>query len=339
MNVASGSRSLEQAAAWLAGFLLVGLSIFLCCPQRFQLFPVGTRVDLGDVSIGQTTEKSFTISNPSTTAIVILGWAPTCHCVAARFPQGSLPPGGSINAYVQTSATTPLGKRAAIIFIRWHFVGDNDVQTDNLVVSARYVSPLLFSEDRLDFSNVGYGEVQRKDLLVQPGNTAGKWNGLEVSPTSDRLSARVVATPSGFRIDTHFNPTGLPSGAWKGVIRIFPLQDGKRTGQETDLPVVAKIEGPFAPSPPVLQFFERRTHGLSFLLKVHSSTVVIRRLRLLGNIVQDPQVKISSDGKDATVSGSLSQPARGQMFVGKIPLQINDGPEGALDVSFIGFAG
>src|ERR1700733_12728971 len=147
MNVASGSRPLEQAAAWLVGFLLVGLSIFLCSPQRYQLFPVGTRVDLGDVSIGQTTEKGFTITNHSATPIVISGWAPTCHCVAARFPQASLPPGGSINAYVQTSATTPLGKRAAIISIRWHFVGDNDVQTDNLVVSARYVSPLLFSED------------------------------------------------------------------------------------------------------------------------------------------------------------------------------------------------
>ena len=339
MNIVSISRTAEQTLVWLTGIILVSLAIILYCHHQHQLFPVGTRVDFGDISIGQTTEKAFAISNHSATAIAIVGWAPTCHCVAARFSQTLVPPGGSISGYVQTSATTPLGKRAVMISIQWHYVGENEVRTDNLVVSARYVSPLLFSEDRLDFANVRYGEAQKMSLQVAAGNAAGIWDNLEVSSNSDRLSARVAVGPAGFRIESRIDPSGLPGGVWKSTLKVYPLLKGKRTGQEISLPVVARIEGPFSTTPPVLQFFEQHNRGLSFLLKVHSSTVAIRRLSLLGNVIQDPKIKISTDGKEATISGSLARPVNKGMFVGKIPFQINDGPEGALDVSFIGYPG
>jgi hypothetical protein len=339
MDVVPKNRLFDNAFAWFAGIFLASLGFLLFGTSRIHIFSPGTRVDLGDVSIGQTAEKTFAIFNHSSKPLMIAGWAPTCHCIQARFPQTLVLPEKSINAYVKTSATTPLGQRAAVIAVHWHFVGDSVMRTDNLVVSAKYVSPFSLSEDRLDFLMVPSSESRTKSLSVRTGNTGGNWNGLDIAPASDRLSVRVQPTPSGFQVQAQIDPRGLPAGVWKSTLRLFTLQNGTRTGEEIDVPVVARIEGPFSVDPPVLQFFEQPNRALCFTLKIHSSTVAIRKLRVLGEIVQKAAIEITGDGKDAIVTGFLTKPVSNGIFVGKIPLQINDDPEGCLQMSFIGYPG
>ena len=328
----------DNIVALLVGLILAGSAILFACSSPFHLFAAGTRVDLGNVSIGQSREETFTISNPSSSPIVIVDWAPTCHCIQARFPDTVIPPRSSLHAYVRTTAVTPLGQRSAAIAIEWHFAGESLLRTDKLVVSSRYVSPLSLSEDRLDFSDVLWNQEKTDILLARYGNTDEKWNELEVEPDSDRLSARIRSTPAGFQISTHFYSRGLPSGVWKSSLKLFMLENGVKTGQELDVPVLARIKGPFRAYPPVLQLFGHPNSPLFFTLRIHSQDGLIRELHLLGDVVQKPAITISNDGKDALITGTLAKPTNG-IFVGRIPLQINTGPLGALAVSFIGYPG
>jgi hypothetical protein len=339
MDVAAKRINSENALAWLAGIFLASLGLLIFHTSPYHLFLPGTRVDLGEIRIGQTGEGTISLFNHWSKPIVIVDWSPTCHCIQAQFPQTSIPSGKSMIASIRTSAVTPLGKRAAVISIRWHFQGESLTRTDNLVVSARYVSPLLLSVDRLDFSLVLWSETSTKSLFVRDGNMVASWNGLDVTPASDRLSVRVRPSPTGFNISTDFNPRGLPSGVWKSAIKLFTLKNSTRTGEEIDVPIVARIEGPFTACPSVVQFSGKPGRPASFTLKIHSSTVPIRKLSFLSHDIEKPIVEITSDGKDAIVTGSLLKPPTKDLFVGKIPLQINDGPEGFLAVPFIGYPG
>jgi hypothetical protein len=339
MDAIPKNRFFDHALVWFAGIFLASVAFGFFATSQIHLFSPGARVDLGDVSIGQTSEKAFAIFNYSSKPLMIAGWVPTCHCIQARFPQMLVPPGTSINAYVKTSATTPLGQRAAVIAIQWHFVGDSVVRTDHLVVSAKYVSPFSLSEDRLDFLTVPSSESRTKNLSVRTGNIGGSWNSLDIASASDRLSVRVQPTPSGFQVQAQIDPRGLPAGVWKSSLRLFTVQNGTRTGEEIDVPVVARIKGPFSVYPSVLQFFEQPNRALCFTLKIHSSTIAIRKLRVLSDIVQKPAIEITGNGQDAIVTGFLTKPVGTGIFVGKIPLQINDGPEERLQMSFIGYPG
>jgi hypothetical protein len=339
MKICLKKGSFDTVLTWIAGIVLTGLGIWLSSTGRFHLFPLGTRVELGAVRINDTKEKAFSILNQSSKAIVILGWTPTCHCMQARFSEKLIQPGQSVAAYVRTTAIPPLGMRAATIAIEWHFVGETFVRTDNLVASANYVAPLLLSEERLDFGTVPLNNSQTKILSVWSGNSGGNWNGLAIAPTSDHLATRCQPNGAGFQIQAQINPRGLPTGVWKSTIRLFTLRNGTRTGEEMDVPVVARIEGPFSVQPHVLQFFEQTNPALHFTLNVHSSTIPMRKLRLLGNAVKEPKIEITADGRDAVITGTLSKPEHNETFVGKIPLQINDGPDGTLQLSFIGYPG
>jgi len=337
MAISSKKGSFYNASAGLAGIVLATLGLLLFGTPRSHLIPLGTRLDLGNVGVGQNSVKAFPIYNHSSTPIVIAGWAPTCHCVQAIFPQTIVPPGKSIYAYVKTTATTPLGKRVVVLAIQWHFVGDSLVRTDNLIVSAKYVSPLSLSEERLDFGTVPLSDIRIKTLYIRPGNGADNWNSLIVTPASDRLSARIQPTSTGFQVQAQINPQGLPAGIWKSSLKFFTLQNGSRTGEEVDVPIVARIQGPYSIYPPFLEFLKYPHCPLTFTLRVHSSTVPIRKLRFLGSIVQKSNIKIIGDGKDAIVTGSLARPASNELFVGKISLQINDSPDGSLQLSLIGY--
>ncbi len=329
----------DGVVTWVAGFALVALGIFLLSTPRSHLFLPGARIDLGNVSVGQTLEKAFTIVNDSSTPIVINGWAPSCHCVQANFPHSIVPAGKSVEAFVRTSATTPLGRRVARLSIQWHFGGESFVRTDTLVVSAKYVSPLSLSRERLDFGPVSLNETQTLDLHVRTGNTDQKWNGLWSKNDSNCIATHIEPDPSGFHIQAKLDSRGLTPGIWRTTIRLATLQNGTKTGDEIDVPVIANIEGPFSIKPPVLQFLEQRNRPLDFTLKVHSSTVPIRKLRFLGNSVQNPRFVITRDGMDAIVTGTVPKPVGNDTFVGKLPLQINDSPEGAAKISFIAHSG
>src|SRR5579859_7571324 len=124
MEPARANCSMEIAMAWLVGIGLACLGLFLFSTHRDHLFSPGMRIELGDVSLGQSNEKAFPITNHSTKPLVISAWAPTCHCMQAKFPQILVAPGQSINAYVKTDAVAPLGKRAAVIAVQWHFVDE-----------------------------------------------------------------------------------------------------------------------------------------------------------------------------------------------------------------------
>jgi len=339
MGTTSIQSILHSALGLLAGLLFVGTAVFLFDLPGSHLFLPGSRVDLGDIMVGASCEKAFPIFNHSSTAVEIASWTPTCRCVQARFPQTLLLPGQSVNAYVRSQATTPLGRRAAVIALRWHFVGENVTRTDNLVVSARYVSPLSLSEDHVVFWDVPCNEVRTTNIYVQPGNETGNWNSLDAAPASSRLSAQVRQTSSGFSVSMQIDPRGLPPGVWKSTVRLFTLQNGTKTGAETDVPVMAKIEGPYSAFPPVLQFFRTNHSSLDFRLEIHSSTIAIHKLELLDGNVQKPSVKIINSGEEAIVTGSLPKPVAHGMFVGKIHLQINDTAEGSVQVPFIGYPG
>ena len=335
MAVPSQNISLNKVIPWLAGITLAIVCLLFFNTPRPHLFRSGMRLDLGDVSVGETSQKPFRVFNDTSTPIVITGWIPSCHCMQANFSPGIILPGKSSDAYVQTTGTTPLGTHAAVIAVRWHFLGNDLVRTDNLIVSAKYVCPLSLSEGRLDFGAISLHCIPTKTLDVSPGNEVNKWNNLAIVPASDRLSTHIQPTPSGFRIHTQIDPRGLPLGIWKSSIKVYTLQNGTKTGEAIDIPVVARVEGSFSIKPSVLSFFELANHPLTFTLRIHSSDIPIRRLRILGNFVRESKIEIAKDGKDAVVVGCLVNPINNEIVVGKIPLQINDTPDTSVQLSFI----
>ena len=326
---------LGKGLPWFVGTVVAMVGLLLFCTPHPHLFLSGTRLNLGDVSVDEVREKAFTIFNHSSTPVVIAGWIPSCHCMRANFSQKVILPGMSADARVQTTGSTPLGMHAAVISVQWHFLGDSLIRTDDLVVSARYVSPLSLSEEQLDFGTVPLSCMPQKSLNVSPGNLGRKWNSLDVQSSSEHLSASMQATSSGFRIQAQINPQGLPTGIWKSSLKLYPLENGSKTGEVIDIPVVARIEGPFSVEPPVLSFLQFSNHSLTFTLKVHSSAVPIRKLRILGSFVRKSKVVITKDGKDAVVVGCLASPVDKGIVVGKIPLQINDNPDASVQLSFI----
>jgi hypothetical protein len=329
----------DKAVAAFAAMVLITLGLRMFEQSQGHLISSGTWVDLGNVSVGQTTEKQFSIINSSSKAIEILRWTPTCHCMQMRFAQEIVPPHDKADAFVRTTALLPLGSRAAVIAVQWRYVGEQFIRTDNLVARARYVSIVSLSEERLDFGTVQSTEHSSKWLSLRNGNSGIRWNDLEIASDSKNLSVHLLRGTAGFQILSQLNPLTLSTGIWKSKIRIFPVDNGTRTGDEVDVPIVAKIEGPFWVSPSVIQFSPESVQPLFFSLKIHSRAGPMSGLKFVGELVQNPRIMISNGGREAVMTGVLPAPASKGAYVGKIPIQVNNDPAEILQVSFFGFPG
>jgi hypothetical protein len=189
------TTSRDRTVAIIAGLILVLFGFHFFGQGQDHLIQSGTLIDLGEVSVGQTTERHFSIINSSSKAIEILRWTPTCRCMQARFAQTIVSPHEKAEAFVRTTAFRPLGERAAVIAVQWRYAGEQFIRTDNLVASARYVSNFSLSEERLDFGTVQSTGDPIKFLSVRAGNSGIRWNDLEVG--SDSKSLSFTAIPQG----------------------------------------------------------------------------------------------------------------------------------------------
>lgn len=320
----------------VVGFVL--LLFGLRFAGQTHLVPLGTSVDLGSVSVGQTTEKQFLVVNSSSRTIEILRWSVSCHCMQADFIPSTVPAYTQASAFIRTTGESPLGPRAVVGTVQWRYQGEQFFRTDHFDARARYVSAIALSKERLDFGKISFNGGSVQALSVKNGNTDIRWDGLEVVTDSVNLTSTVAKDPAGFTIDFRLNPRSIPTGVWKNGIRIYPLLNGIRTGIEVKLPVVAQVEGPFEVTPRVIQFPANSDRPLHFSLKIHSVAKPITKLAFAGSLVQCTKTSIAPGGRDAMMNGVLLVPQGSGVYVGKIPILINDDPAQMLGVHFLGFA-
>ena len=321
----------------VAFLLSCGFKLFDHSQER--LVQSGTIVDLGRVSVGQTMEKQVFINNSSSKAIEILQWAPTCRCMQVHFDQTIVQPHSEVAASVRTTAVRPLGARAANIAVQWRYAGEQFVRTDNIIAKARYISNFSLSDERLDFGNAANDQTVTRLVTLRPEKDSSKWDELEVSSDSNNLEVQVLKGADYYKIQGTLHTEKLSSGVWRGTIRIFTLLNGVRTEDELDVPVVATIEGSIRASPSVIQLSSASSQKQFFSIKIRSTAGPMSGLKFGGNLVQNPEVVMSTDGKEAVMTGFLKAPARKGAYAGRIPIQVNNDPCDVVKVSFLGFAG
>jgi hypothetical protein len=339
MTALCSTQQRDRIVAGLVAIVLLIFGLKIGAGNHSHLLPPGLRLDLGSVPVGQIVERKILVSNPSSNTIDVLRWAPTCHCMRTSFSQLEIPPHQSTCVSFETTGMRPLGARAATIAIQWRYAGEVFTRTDDVLVRAKYVSNISLSQERLDYGAVQLNETPVQSLDTGIGNGDKTWTSLDVSSDAKQLAIQVTQTSTGLTIRSQLNPQGLPDGVWKSAIKIFPVDNGKRTGEEIDVPVLARIQGPFKVTPAVVKLDGKPGQPFSFCLKVESQTEPMSELKFLGNTVQHPQITIHKDGKEAIITGILPQPGGKGVFVGKIPIQINGKAANVIRVSYIGDLG
>jgi hypothetical protein len=304
-----------------------------------HLFKADTKIDLGNVYVGQVVEKSLLLTNSTSRPMEIMRWALSCHCVQVNISGSDLAPHTAMNAVIGTKASRPLGKKAVAVIIDWRFRGESVVHEDSFRVNFANVSSIFLPTEEIEYGRVNsQAQDSVRTIFVSPGNIDRNWNGLEVVSDSKNLSARVVKDGDEFQIESRLSCQVLPSGSWKSVLRVFPTMDGKRTGEEVDVPAEAQIEGTYSVDPQVILFSAvDSNHPLSFSLAIHSKGPPISRLIFVNGeqTVQDQKIEILKKRNEAVMSGVLAKHSANGLFVGTISIQINDAHPSNLEIPFM----
>jgi hypothetical protein len=317
----------------------VGYFSFLSV-EPTHLLPQRAKISLGNIYVGQIVEKDFLLTNPTSRPIDLICWIPSCHCVSARVGVGRIEPHDSIKAFVGSRGDWPLGERGAKLTFQWRFDGDSVVHEDSLRVVFNYVSCAFLPEQRIDFGEVDAASgAITKSIPVANGNIGEKWNDLKIISETNNVSVRLVKNEDSWQIESKLDPHGLPTGYWKTLLKAYSIRDGRNTGEEVDIPIIARIKNVFTVTPPVVQVHgDKLSDRYLFTLTIHSTGAAILKVNVLGGGVniEDQKIVISDGGATATLSGCLLESTVDEIFVGRIPIQINHDPLGLINVSFVG---